>query len=509
MYFGPHTILLAIDVRFRPDLFAAAVEKSIDRLENRICAHYQTSATSSSRPNLSQGEGKGIADMSKPEVVAITGASAGIGRATARAFARGMPRIAEKVIILALVLSLGCASVPEIHDIPPLLLSEPSFFPTIAAHTDAPIMEGNRVDLLFNGEQIFPRMLRAIRAARKSITYAQYLYKGGQIAHELAEAFAERCKAGVQVKLLIDDHGGSEMPKEIPVLWRESGCDLRWFRRIRLFQFLTPWELLTYNYRNHRRILVIDGKVGFTGGHGVSEAWTGDGRTKGRWRDTDVEIEGPIVQQLQAAFVESWRETTGELLGDDLYFPKLATAGGVRAQIVKSSPFNGSHESYLLYLLTISAAAKSIYITNPYFVPDAQMRDALVAAAARGVRVILLTPGAIDWKIVYRASRRGFGPLLQGGIEIYEYQPALLHAKTMVVDGVWALVGTTNIDNRSFALNEEINLVVYDRGVAGRLAQAFNEDLQHAKKLTYQGWSSRPLSEKILELFTIPIKEQL
>ena len=408
-----------------------------------------------------------------------------------------------------LLVGLGCASVPEINKIPSIVLGEPSFFPTISAHADAPIMGGNRVELLFNGEEIFPAMLEAIRGARESITYAQYLYKGGAIAYELAEAFAERCRAGVQVKILIDDHGGSEMPEDIPELWRQSGCQMEWFRRIRLFSFITPWELLSYNYRNHRRILVIDGKIGFTGGHGVDQAWTGDGRTKGHWRDTDARIEGPIVQQLQAAFAESWRETTGDMLGDQLYFPRLERRGDVNAQIVASSPFGGSYESYLLFLLSITAAKKSIYITNPYFLPDERMTEVLLHAVSSGVRVVLLTPGKIDWMLVYRASRRGLGPLLLGGIEIYEYQPALLHAKTMVVDGIWGLVGTTNLDNRSFALNEEVNLIVHDAAIAGQLEKAFQEDLKHSKKLNYEDWKSRPWSEKILELFTIPIKEQL
>jgi cardiolipin synthase len=412
-------------------------------------------------------------------------------------------------LIGLLLLTFGCASVPEINKIPNIVLGEPSFFPTIAAHTDAPIIAENRVELLFNGEEIFPAMLDGIRSARKSITYLQYLYKGGDIAFELAEAFAQRCRAGVRVNILIDDHGGSEMPAEIPELWRESGCQMRWFRRIRLFQFITPWELLIYNYRNHRRILVIDGRIGFTGGHGVSDAWTGDGRTKEHWRDTDARVEGPIVQQLQAAFVESWRETTGDMLGGELYFPALEPRGNVNAQVVASSPFGGTYESYLLFLLSIASAKRSIYITNPYFVPDERMTQALLNAVARGVRVVLLTPGKIDWMLVYRASRRGFGPLLRGGIEIHEYQPALLHAKTMVVDGVWATVGSTNLDNRSFALNQELNLVVHDAAIAGKLERAFNEDLKHSKKLTYEAWKARPFSEKVLELLTIPIKEQL
>jgi cardiolipin synthase len=352
-------------------------------------------------------------------------------------------------------------------------------------------------------------MLKAIRGARKSITYAQYLYQDGAIAYELAEAFAERCRAGLTVKLLLDSHGGSKIPEDIPQLLTDAGCQLEWFRRVRLFQFITPWELLNYNYRNHRRILVIDGILGFTGGHGVAEEWTGDGRTEGKWRDTDVRVEGPIVQQLQAAFVESWRDTTGHVLGGDLYFPALKPVGKVNAQVVKSSPLGGTYESYMLLLLSITSARKSIHLSNPYFLPDERMQEALLEAVKRGVSVVVLTPGKIDHKLVYWASRRGFEPLLLGGIQIYEYQAALMHAKNMVVDGVWAHVGTTNLDNRSFALNEEINLIAYDRAVAGELEKAFADDLKHSKKLTYEDWKARPWREKFLELFTIPLKEQL
>ena len=413
------------------------------------------------------------------------------------------------ILFLTLMFVLGCAGPTQITKIDPVTLGEATFFPTIAAHTDAPILGQNKIDVLLNGQQTFPAMLKAIRGARKSITYAQYLYQDGAIAYEIAEAFAERCRAGLTVKLLIDSHGGGKIPKDIPQLLTDAGCQLEWFRRVRLFQFITPWELLNYNYRNHRRILVIDGTLGFTGGHGVAEEWTGDGRTDGKWRDTDVRVEGPIVQQLQAAFVESWRDTTGHILGGDLYFPTLKPVGKVNAQVVKSSPLGGTYESYMLLLLSISSARKSIHLSNPYFLPDERMQEALLNAVKRGVSVVVLTPGKIDHKLVYWASRRGFEPLLLGGIQIYEYQAALLHAKTMVVDGIWAHVGTTNLDNRSFALNEEINLIAYDRGVAGELEKAFADDLKNSKKLTYEEWKARPWREKFLELFTIPLKEQL
>src|SRR6185295_3063695 len=407
--------------------------------------------------------------------------------------------------LLVVLLCLGCGNVPDINRISGVSLSDPSFSATMAAHLDAPVMPGNRVDILLNGEEIFPAMLEAIRGARKSITYAQYLYKGGTIARELARAFAERCRAGVQVKLLIDSHGGGNMPVDIPELWKQAGCDLRWFRRIKLFQFITPWELLDYNYRNHRRILVIDGKIGFTGGNGVSDAWTGDGRTKGHWRDTDVEVEGPAVRQLQGALVESWRETTGNVLGGETYFPALAPAGGSDAQVVKSSPMSGSFDAYLFYLMSIAAAKKSIYITNPYFLPGDRLTEALLAAASRGVRVVLLTPGVIDWQVVYRASRSGFGPLLLGGIKIYEYQPALMHAKTIVIDGMLATVGSTNLDNRSFALNEEIDLVVHDAGIARQLETSFAEDLKHSTEVTYEAWKSRSMRRRSRAQLTEPV----
>ena len=413
------------------------------------------------------------------------------------------------ILLLSLILFVGCAGPTPVAVIDPMIVGEPSFFPTIAAHTDAPILTGNKIDVLLNGEQTFPAMLKAIRGAKKSITYTQYLYQDGAIAYEIAEALAERCRAGLTVKILLDSHGGGKIPEDIPQLLIDAGCHLEWFRRIRLFQFITPWELLNYNYRSHRRILVVDGAIGFTGGHGVAEEWTGDGRTEGKWRDTDARIEGPIVQQLQAAFVESWRETTGHVLGGELYFPVLKPVGKVNAQIVKSSPLGGTYESYMLLLLSITSARKTIHISNPYFLPDERMQQALLNAVKRGVSVVVLTPGKIDHKLVYWASRRGFEPLLLGGIQIYEYQVALMHAKTMVVDGVWAHVGTTNLDNRSFALNEEINLIAYDHETAAELEKAFAEDLKYSKKLTYEAWKARPWREKFLELFTIPLKEQL
>jgi cardiolipin synthase A/B len=411
--------------------------------------------------------------------------------------------------LFAIFLFAGCATVISVERIPEITLGEPSFFPTIEAHTGAPIAGGNRIDVLLNGDETFPVMLRDIKAAKSTITFAQYLYEGGALGRELAQAFAERCRAGVKADILLDSHGSGKTPTEILSLMRDAGCHVEFFRRIDAPAIIFPWKLLRYNYRSHRRILVIDGRVGFTGGYGISDAWTGDGRTAEHWRDTNARIEGPVVKFLQAAFAESWLETTGIAIGGEGYFPRLEPLGKVPAQIVSSSPAGGSFQNYLLFLLSINSARKSILITNPYFIPDDVMTEALVKAAARGVRVVVLVPGEIDSQLTYTASRSHYGPLLLGRVEIFEYQTALMHAKTMVVDGIWATIGSTNFDNRSFALNQELNLTIYDGPVARRLEEIFQEDLKFSKKITYEEWDSRSIFERLFELFTFPVKEQL
>jgi cardiolipin synthase len=215
------------------------------------------------------------------------------------------------------------------------------------------------------------------------------------------------------------------------------------------------------------------------------------------------------VNNLQAAFAESWLEATGILLGGERYFPRLEPRGKVSAQIVKSSPAGGSFQNFMLFLISITAAKKSILITNPYFIPDDQTIEALLQAVRRGVRVVVLVPGKIDHKITYRASRTNYGRMLLGGIKIYEYTAALMHAKTMVIDGVWATIGSTNLDNRSLALNEELNLTVYDRGLGRRLEQIFQEDLKYSRQITYEEWRSRGMREKLAEVFAFPVRELL
>jgi cardiolipin synthase A/B len=418
----------------------------------------------------------------------------------------GFGRTAVRSALLAMLALTGgaCARVqPHLH-LPTVTIDQPEFRATVVGYTGSAIVSGNRVDLLFNGQDIFPAKLAAIRGAKTSINYAQYVFEEGDNAAAVAEALAERCRAGVTVNVLLDAFGSLLMPSPYRQTLDDAGC------RVASYRPLKPFALDRYNFRNHRRILVVDGRIGVTGGSGTSGKWSGDGRQKGHWRDTDVRVEGPVVEQLQGAFAENWLEATGFALGGKTYFPQPAVArGAIAAQAVRSSPAGGSAAMYTMYLLAMSAARSTIHITNPYFVPEQKMIDTLVDAAERGVRVVILMPGVIDHNIVRQASRSELGKLLKVGVQIYEYQPALLHSKTMVVDGKWATVGSTNLDHRSFALNEELNLVVYDEAIAGQFARAFQEDLRFSTRLTYEAWKNRGLASRLLEFLSLPIKDQL
>ncbi|HEU5194489.1 MAG TPA: phospholipase D-like domain-containing protein [Methylomirabilota bacterium] len=388
--------------------------------------------------------------------------------------------------------------------VPELQLGEPSYFPTQEAYGGAPIVGGNSVEILLNGEQIFPALVESMRAARRTITYAQYVYEDGPVSRDIAEALAERCRAGVGVSLLLDSFGSLNMPSEYVEMMRASGCHVTWFRP------LSPFAIRRYNNRNHRRVVVIDGRVGFTGGSGVSRKWMGNGRVAEHWRDTDVRVEGPAVEYLQAAFAENWLEATGMVLGGDAYFPRpIQTRGDVYVQVVRSTTGGATTAMYTTLLLALSSARRSVYVTNPYFVLDPQMTAALLETVGRGVKVVVLVPGAIDHNIVRQASRAQFGRMLQAGIEIYEYASALLHAKTMVIDGVWATIGSTNLDNRSLALDEELNVIVYDRTVAGQMERVFLDDLRHSRQVTYETWNKRGFAAKFLEVLALPIRDLL
>jgi len=409
----------------------------------------------------------------------------------------------QRACLLALLLLGGCVRVPPHLLLPDLRLGEPSFFPTLEAYAAAPIVPGNRVEFLLNGEEIFPALIESIQSAHKTITYAQYFYEDGPVSRDIANALSERGLAGVGVNVLLDAFGALGIPGEYVDTMRRAGCHVEFFRP------LGPLAWHRANNRNHRRILVVDGRVGWTGGSGVSRKWMGNGRVEDHWRDTDVRVEGPIVEYLQGAFADNWLEATGIVLGGDAYFPRLPVAGTVHAQIIRSSPAGGSAAMYTAFLLAMSAARRSIYITNPYLVLDDRMSEALLIAVRRGVKVVVLTPGAIDHNLVRQASRGKWGKMLKGGVQIYEYLPALLHAKMMVIDGVWATVGSTNLDNRSFALNDELNLVVYDAPTAQRLEAIIKEDLGYSRLVDYRHWRARSLIDRFMELLATPIRDLL
>jgi cardiolipin synthase A/B len=315
--------------------------------------------------------------------------------------------VARAVLGVVAAVAVSCQSPSQNVVLPRLTTDDPTFVSTMEAHTGSPVVGGNAVELLLNGDQIFPAKLAAIRSARRSITYAEYFYAEGENGREIAEALANQCRAGVKANILLDGFGTLSMPEEYAETIRAGGCRLVTFRPLGRF------SLKRHNNRNHRRILIADGLVGITGGSGVSWKWMGDGRMDGRWRDTDVRIEGPVVRSLQSAFAENWREAAGEMLGGADYFPNpLPSRGERRAQVIRSSPGMGSYAMYTLHLLAIASAGRTIYLTNPYFLPDDRMEAALLAAVRRGVRVVALTPGKIDHNVVRSASRRGFGRLL-------------------------------------------------------------------------------------------------
>jgi cardiolipin synthase len=414
--------------------------------------------------------------------------------------------VVSVALIAGLLLLAGCAQVnSDITKLPPVELGEPEFYPTLEAYGGAPVVGGNDVKVLLNGDQIFPALLAAIRAARTSITYAQYFFEQGPIAEELIGALAERCRASVPTHVLLDGVGTLAMPARYGEDLVRAGCRVSTFRAVR------PWALRRANNRNHRRILVVDGRVGFAGGSGVSAKWAGNGRTADHWRDTDVRVEGPAVEWMQAAFVENWIEATGEALGGDTYFPPspVSRGGRVDAQVVRSSPEGGSYAMYSTLLIALNAARRSIRITNPYFLLDEAMRQAVLGRVRHGVSVEVLVPGTIDHKFVRLASRAAWGPLLRGGVKIYEYQPALLHAKTVVIDGRWSTIGSANLDPRSLALCQELNVVMYDRDVARTLEEAFRADVALSRPVDYAHWRDRGVLARLVELLVLPIRDML
>jgi cardiolipin synthase A/B len=370
----------------------------------------------------------------------------------------------------------------------------PDYYRSLGVLLGPPVVAGNRIEALQNGDEIFPAMLAAIRGARHTINFESYIYWSGDIGRMFADALAERARAGVQVRVLLDWLGSQKIEDQLLDEMRDAGV------QIFLFHPLAWYDIVRVNNRTHRKLLVVDGRIGFTGGVGIADKWQGHAQDADHWRDSHYRAEGPVVTQMQATFIDNWTKVSGKVLHGPEYLPDVAPLGDARAQMFSSSPDGGAESMQLMYLLVIAAATRSIDLANAYFVPDELTSDALVAAMKRGVRVRLVLPGPIiDADVVRRASRSTWGPLLAAGAQIYEYQPTMYHCKVMIVDGLLVSVGSTNFDPRSFRLNDEANLNVYDRAFAATQERVFEQDIGRSKRVTLADWDNRPWHEKLME----------
>ena len=383
-------------------------------------------------------------------------------------------------------------------------VADPQFARTMGVLLGPPLLEGNRIETLLNGDEIFPAMLAAIRGARRTITFETYIYWSGRVGKEFADALSERARAGVKVHVLLDWVGSQKIDEEMLDGMRAAGVEIKHYHALHWY------TIDRLNNRTHRKILVADGRVAFTGGVGIADEWSGHAEDPKHWRDTHYRVEGPAVAHMQAAFNDNWVKVSGSVLDGDAYFPRLEPVGTHRAQMFKSSPDGGSESMHLMYLLSVASAAKTIDLAMAYFVPDELALRAIEDALARGVRVRIIMPGHnTDAKPVRRASRALWGGILRAGAEIYEYQPTMYHCKVLVVDGLWTSVGSTNFDNRSFRLNDEANLNVLDAAFAARQLADFEADLERARRITYEEWESRPWKEKAMERFFALFRLQL
>jgi cardiolipin synthase len=380
----------------------------------------------------------------------------------------------------------------DYHVTVPLRPDSDDFVHVIQSTCQAAIHHRNRVEILTNGAQFYPAMRDAIRAAEVSINLEAYIFQPGDAADMLTDAMLERAKAGVEVRVVLDAIGSSRLRNTTARRLSAGGC------QVAFYQPVTWYRLHRINNRTHRELLVVDGRLAFTGGAGVADWWYKPTRGP-TWRDTMARIEGPIVAALQGTFAENWLEGCGEILTGPRHWPELGPIGSAEAMLVKSSPSDRATVSRVVFQMLIEGAVTSIDISTPYFLPDRALRKALVRAARRGVRVRVIVPGkGTDQRLVRLASRRMYRELLQGGVRIFEYRPAMTHVKALMVDGVWAVIGTTNVDNRSFEHNDEVNVAFRESNVTARLGRDFDADLAASDEITMEDWSARPLFEKVV-----------
>jgi cardiolipin synthase A/B len=377
-------------------------------------------------------------------------------------------------------------------------------FPYVIESTcQAALHHGNRVTVYTNGDAFYPAMIEAIRSATRTVNMECYIFRPGKVADEFIEALADRARKGLLVTIVIDAIGSLRFWGKPLRRLRQAGC------RVYSYQRLRWYSLARINNRTHRELLVVDGRVAFAGGAGIADWWA---RPRGRrrpWRDTMAKFEGPIVGALQGVAAENWLECCGEILTGPEYFPHLDPVGTATAFVIRSSPSDRATASRVAFQLLMEGADRQVRISTPYFLPDRALRRALTAIAHRGVDVAVIVPGRhTDQRWVRLASRRMWGELLRGGVKIYEYAETMTHAKVLVVDGLWSVLGTTNIDNRSFEHNDEINVALCDTDVARRLLDDYERDLERSEPITLDAWRRRPLWEKVVGPFVWILERQ-
>jgi cardiolipin synthase A/B len=384
-------------------------------------------------------------------------------------------------------------------------VDDEEFLTTMAGSTGIPFLDGNAIEILNNGDEFYPAMLKAIAEAQCSVTIEAYIYWAGDIGRRFAQALAARARSGIGVKILLDAVGSSTIGDEILETLEKGGCQLAWYNPAR------PYSIGRFNHRTHRKSLIVDGRVAFTGGAGIADHWMGHAQDHQHWRDIQIRMEGPAVMPLQSGFAQNWIQATGEVITGFEFYPAIEEpAGTLSVQTILSSPETGASTARTFYYLSIAAARRTIDIANPYFVPDQGAIDLLVAARRRGVKVRVMVSGIYNDNWMARQnSVRLYGPLLKAGIEIYEYNHTMLHQKTMVVDGVWSTVGTTNFDSRSFAHNEENNVCVCDAQLAKKLSAIFVEDISGCDVVTAKRWRQRPMLDKVIQGVASIFQEQV
>ena len=383
-------------------------------------------------------------------------------------------------------------------------LTDPQFLRSMGQLLGPSILTGNHITALHNGDQIFPAMLSAIRDAEKTITFETYIYWSGEIGQQFSVALCERARAGVKVHVMLDWVGCGRIKEEYLEDMRAAGVEVERYHPIH-------WHTLTrINNRTHRKLLVVDGRVGFTGGVGIADQWTGHADSIEHWRDSHYQLEGPAVAQMQAAFTDNWIKTRNKVLFGPGYFPELKSLGTSLAQVFKSSRGEGSESVRLMYLLSIASAMRTIRLQAAYFVPDELAIATFISARRRGVKIEIILPGPhTDERIVQSASRHLWPELLDAGIVIYEYEPTMYHCKVFIVDEIWVSVGSTNFDDRSFRLNDEVNLNIYDADFATAQVKVFEQDLTRSRRVTRGELNDRSGAGKFRDRLALTLRRQL